>query len=290
MSDSILLIGILFALSAGLLGFVFVRVYQTVRPTDRAHMDPLPKGVRLLWPLIHFLQHAVTEHLMVDYLEKVNKQLVKSGMDYLYTPEEFIAIRIAVAILTAVGITVFTIMVDLFDWRAVAGATILAFMLPRIKMGEYRKKREAAIIRALPTYMDFLTMAVEAGMNLSGALGQAVEKGPESPIRGEFERVLRDIRAGFSRLEAFEKMAERLEMPVINSLVSALAQSEKTGSNLGNVLRIQANQQRIERFQRAEKAALEAPVKLIIPLVFFIFPVTFLILAFPILMKFMYEM
>lgn len=85
-------------------------------------------------------------------------------------------------------------------------------------------------------------------------------------------------------------MADRLQITEVNSLVSALAQAEKTGASLGSTLRIQADQRRVERFQRAEKKALEAPVKLVFPLIVFIFPVTFMILAFPIAMKFMYEL
>ena len=84
-------------------------------------------------------------------------------------------------------------------------------------------------------------------------------------------------------------MAERLDIHEVTSFVSAVVQAEKMGSSLASVLRIQAEQRRTERFQRAEKKAMEAPVKLIGPLVIFIFPTTFMVLAFPILMKFLHE-
>jgi len=84
-------------------------------------------------------------------------------------------------------------------------------------------------------------------------------------------------------------MAERLDSREIHSFTSALAQAERTGASLGQTLRIQADQRRTERFQRAEKLALEAPVKLVFPLVAFIFPTTFIVLGFPIVMKFLYE-
>ncbi len=147
-----------------------------------------------------------------------------------------------------------------------------------------------AIVKALPTFLDFLTMGVQAGMNVSGAIGQAVEKGPEGPLRQEFEKVIRDVRAGMSRVDALKAMAERLEIREITTFVTAIAQAEKTGASLTEALRIQADQRRVERFQRAEKLAMEAPVKLIFPLVVFIFPMTFIILGFPIAMKFMYEL
>jgi tight adherence protein C len=153
-----------------------------------------------------------------------------------------------------------------------------------------RKKREHQILRTLPTYLDFLTLALEAGLNLTGAIHQLVEKAPRGALHAEFARVQRDIKAGQSRLAALKAMAERLDIREVNTLIAAIAQSEKTGASLGEVLRIQADQRRVERFQRAEKLAMEAPVKLIFPLVTFIFPITFVVLAFPIAMKFMYEL
>lgn len=166
----------------------------------------------------------------------------------------------------------------------------MGWFLPSISLNDFRKKREMAIVKALPTFLDFLTMGVQAGMNVSGAIGQAVEKGPEGPLRQEFEKVIRDVRAGMSRVDALKAMAERLEIREITTFVTAIAQAEKTGASLTEALRIQADQRRVERFQRAEKLAMEAPVKLIFPLVVFIFPMTFIILGFPIAMKFMYEL
>jgi len=163
-------------------------------------------------------------------------------------------------------------------------------MLPLITLNDLRKKRQLAIVKALPVYLDFITMAVEAGLNLTGAVVQAVEKGPDGPLRVELEKVIRDLRAGVPKVEAFRAMGERVHTSEVNSLVSALAQAERTGASVGATLRIQADQRRVERFQRAEKKALEAPVKLVFPLIMFIFPVTFMILAFPIVMKFMYEL
>ena len=128
-------------------------------------------------------------------------------------------------------------------------------------------------------------MCVEGGLNLQGALGQAMEKGPAGPLRNEFAVVLRDLRSGLSRADALRRMAERLDIQEITSFVSSIIQAEKMGASLASVLRVQSEQRRNERFQRAEKMAMEAPVKLVGPLVIFIFPVTFIVLGFPIVMK-----
>ena len=99
--------------------------------------------------------------------------------------------------------------------------------------------------------------------------------------------MLRDIRAGKARADSLRSMAERLAEPNITSFITAVIQAEKMGMNLGPVLRVQADQRRSERFLRAEKLAMEAPVKMLFPLIAFIFPCTFIVLFFPIAMKFM---
>ena len=136
---------------------------------------------------------------------------------------------------------------------------------------------------------DAVTMAVEAGLSLPGALQQATQNGPDGLLKKEIQRVNRDIKAGAGRIEALEALAERLNLREVTGVVAALAQADRSGGSVGETLRIQADQQRVERFQRAEKLAMEAPVKLIFPLVAFIFPTTFLVLAFPILMKLLHD-
>lgn len=143
--------------------------------------------------------------------------------------------------------------------------------------------------RDLPVFLDFIIMAVEAGLNLTGGMQQAAKMGPDGALRQELSIVLRDIRTGLNRQTALRQMADRVQLNELTLLVNALIQAEQSGASMGTTLRIQADQRRTERFQQAEKLAMQAPVKLIFPLIVFIFPVTFLILGFPIVMKFVYE-
>ena len=100
---------------------------------------------------------------------------------------------------------------------------------------------------------------------------------------------LRDVRAGRPRIDALRALADRMDEPSITNLVSALIQAENMGMNLGPILRAQSEQRRAERFARAEKLAMEAPVKMLFPLIAFIFPCTFVVLGFPIAMKFLHQ-
>lgn len=256
---------------------------------DRTYKDPLPRLIRMIWPLVRVVAHNFGERLPADFLEKYQKLLRKSGLDYLFSPSELFGLQI-VSALIMLGMSDFILSsLDLRDFLLEAIGAGLGFAMPLSSITSKRKKRELQLTKELPVYLDFLTMAVQAGMNMSGAIAQAVSKGPEGALRYEFQKVQRDMKAGMSRSSALREMADRLEVRDITGFVTAVVQAEKTGASVGISLKAQADQRRSERFQRAEKAAMEAPVKLIFPLVAFIFPLTFAFIAFPIVMKFMYE-
>jgi len=288
---SILLDGAI--VSAGLCIFFFILGFYALKAMvleeDRTYMDPLPYGLRLIWPFIQIISFFFCSLLPYEFMERIEKRLQHTGVSYLLTAEQFVALRI---ISTVIGFLTGLLLVNAMQggqpvW--VLFTMILGFILPDIWLNDTRKRRELAVIRAMPVYLDFITMAVEAGLNLQGAMGQAMEKAPPSPLRNEFGIVLRDLRSGLPRAEALRRMADRLDIKEVTSFVSSMIQAEKMGASMAAVLRIQAEQRRNERFQRAEKLAMEAPIKLVGPLIIFIFPVTFIVLGFPIAMKFMSE-
>lgn len=279
--------------SAGLSGILLVlgvRALGASLPEEnREYMDPLPPAIRPIWPLLRLLAFHFAGHLPNHYLEKLNTRLHHTGVAYLLTPEQFIGLRVVSAVAAPLCAVYPLLLLDALQLVWVAAAAAGGYFLPDVWLRDTRLRRENALIRQLPVYLDFITMAVEAGLNLTGALKQAREKGPPGAMRSEFGIVLRDIRSGLNRAEALRRMADRLDINEITSFVSAIVQADRMGSSLGQTLRTQAEQRRSERFQRAEKQAMEAPVKLVGPLVLFIFPVTFIVLGFPLVMKFMAE-
>jgi tight adherence protein C len=252
-------------------------------------MDPLSWKLKLLWPFIQIIANFFVIFLPYEMVEKTEKSITSSGVSYLLTAEQFIALRIVSAIIAPLGALFVMFCLDNHQAFWIIAMALLGFMLPTIWLNDVRKKRNDAVIRTLPVYLDFLTMCVEGGLNLQGALTQAMDKGARGPLRNEFSIVLRDLRSGLSRAESLRRMSDRLKIQDITTFVSAIVQAEKMGASLANVLRLQSEQRRSERFQRAEKQAMEAPVKLVFPLVIFIFPITFIVLGFPIAMKFLAE-
>ena len=277
------------AISCILLVLFMALLMSMIDTEDRAYMDPLSWKLKLLWPFIQIIANFFVVFLPYDILEATEKKVSHSGVSYLLSAEQFIALRIISAIIAPFLALFVMVCLENFQpiWFVIT--PLLGFMLPIVWLSDVRKKRNSAVIRTLPVYLDFITMCVEGGLNLQGALGQAMEKAPPGPLRNEFAVVLRDLRSGLSRADALRRMAERLDIQEINSFVSSIIQAEKMGASLATVLRVQSEQRRNERFQRAEKMAMEAPVKLVGPLVMFIFPVTFIVLGFPIFMKFLGE-
>ncbi len=281
------------AFSTGLCVFLSLMVLyelnRIAKEEDRAYMDPLPPGLKIIWPFVKIISYFFCSMLPYEMMERLEKRLQNTGVSYLLTAEQFVALRV---ISTILGFFFGIILINALGENQpiwVLFSTIVGYLLPDLWLHDTRKRRELAVIRAMPIYLDFITMTVEAGLNLQGALAQAMEKAPKSPLRNEFGIVLRDLRAGLPRSEALRRMADRLNVKEVTSFVSAMIQAERMGASLAAVLRVQAEQRRSERFQRAEKLAMEAPIKLVGPLIIFIFPVTFIILGFPLVMKFLSE-
>lgn len=284
-----LIIAFCFAGVVCLVIYSFRNISRTVPDEDRNYMDPLTRKMKLVWPLINFFAYYGSPFLSDRYIEKTKIQLKRAELAYLMGPEQLFGLQVfsclMAGLISLMVITLFDIGEPIYSLFFF----LLGYYLPFLSANDRRKLREISIIRDLPVYLDFLVMSLEAGLNLSGAVQQAVEKGPAGPLNNELNAVQRDIRAGMSRMEALKQMAERLNLREINNLVTSLAQAEKSGGSITETLRIQSDQRRTERFNRAEKLALEAPVKLIFPLVAFIFPCTFIVLFFPIVLKFMTE-
>jgi tight adherence protein C len=254
---------------------------------DQTYRDEPPKRFKVLWPLVLAVATLSTLLLRESRARKIDTRLQKGGVDYSLTPQQFFSAQVVYA---ALGATLFLMVGGSLSFSTL-GCLLLGagagFLYPELWLTEKIKCRQLTLLKALPFFLDVVTLGVESGLNLAGAIHQAVEKTRPGPLTYEMNRVMRDVRAGRARVDALRDLAARLNTPPISSLVSAMVQGELTGSSLGPILRAQSDQRRTERFQRAEKMAMEAPVKMLAPLVMFIFPCTFVVIGFPIVMKFL---
>jgi tight adherence protein C len=263
------------------------RIVTEVPKDDRQYMDPPPRFYRLTWPLVRLVAHHCGWAVSEVTASRIQMALKRAGQDYTLTPVQFFAGKLIASAMFAGGLAWITAKVGPGALLGAIPGCVFGFFLPEMWLSDMTKARNLKILKRLPFFLDIVTMAVESGMNLSSALAKSVEKMPHGPLLSEINRLLREVRAGKPRTDALRDMAARLDFGAINSLVSALVQGELMGSSIGPILRGQAEQRRTERFQRAEKLALEAPVKMLGPLIFCIFPCTFVVIGFPIFTQLM---
>lgn len=279
------------ALAAGL-GFAALRSLLAVPPEDRRWRERPPPGWWVAWPVLRPLGMALDPLLPPSGRARLARALRQAGLDRALEPAQVVAGCVLAG--TGVGVAATALLAsarDVPDWLAMLPmpAALCAAAWPAAWLRERRAARLRAIVRALPFFLDVVTLSVESGANLTGALQHAVSKGPGGPLQVELERVLRDVRAGRTRTEALRALAERLDVPSVSSWVAAMVAAERHGSALGPILRAQAEQRRLERFQAAEKRAMQAPVKMLFPLLVFIFPCTFVLLFFPVVVRLLEE-
>ncbi len=160
------------------------------------------------------------------------------------------------------------------------GGSLLGFFLPVMLLSSRIKRRQDIILKAMPDALDLLTVCVEAGLGFDQAMVKVSEKW-ENELSLAFERVIQEVRLGKLRREALRDMADRMDLSDMTSFVAAIIQADQLGVSMGKVLRIQSDQMRMKRRQRAEKKAHEAPVKMLIPMAFLIFPAIYIVLLGP---------
>lgn len=161
-----------------------------------------------------------------------------------------------------------------------AGASLLGFFLPDMWLKSRIDRRQKEIRKALPDALDLLTICVEAGLGLDAAIDRVQSKW-DNELSLIFARVLREMQLGKLRREALRDMANRVGIPEITSFVAAIIQSEQLGVSMANVLRIQADAMRVKRRQLAEEEAQKAPIKMLFPMAFLIFPSLMIVLLGP---------
>ncbi|NYT85857.1 type II secretion system F family protein [Pollutimonas harenae] len=278
-------------LAAGLSLYLLVWVFTRPLLQKKGQMHHMPGRLllHLSWPWILALTPVCQPFVSWRMRRGLSQRLLTAGLGQWCLPEHIVAMQlfglftltlVSALTLQASGVSRLTHIV-----LPCLLVGLVGMLWPRYWLRSLARQRQLQMLREFPFLLDMTTLCVEAGLNLHGALQQAAQHGPEGPLRGELRHALADMRAGVPRVQALQKLAQRCGVPAVQSLVTALAQADQLGMNLGPLLRSQSEQRRVERFLRAEKLALEAPVKMLFPMVFCIFPCTFLIIGFPIVIK-----
>jgi tight adherence protein C len=267
--------------------------YVTLADGRKAERS-LPLLFRMLLPFVPNLASFASRPGFARTRKAADEMIVAAGMEGLLTGTEFVALKFLVPLTCGSAWLVLVLLLGrLMPESPFAGNGIvfgmagflLFYAYPLMWLRGTLKRRHLSIMRALPFVLDLLTLSVEAGMDFMGALQRNCERRKLDPLNEELIRMTREIQVGTPRRVALRNMADRVRQPDLKGVAHALIQADELGVSIGSILRIQSDQLRGRRFDRAEKLANEAPVKMLGPLLLCIFPAVLVILLMPILMQ-----
>ena len=231
---------------------------------------------RIFVPFFRRIGSIISRFAPQEMLERTSKQLEQAA--WSIGPAEFMGISILSTI--ALGGFGWWIAGDGRKLLFGLGGLLVGVMLPRLMLGSAVSRRKESILKKLPDALDLMTICVEAGLTFDGAMTKVDEKW-EDPLSNEFGRVVNEIQLGKTRRQALKDMTTRMEVSDVQTFVASILQADQLGVSVGKVLRIQSDQMRVRRRQRAEEKAQQAPVKMLFPMVFLIFPALFVVLLGP---------
>ena len=263
--------------------------YEVESVRDQELLNPLAE--RALLPVLGALTNIGRRLTPVGYVDGVRQKFVLSGRPSPDIIDRFLAIRVVTVVLVPVSFWFFYIWNPLgISGNTQMGVTALVslglILGPDAQLNRAVEDRQKSILRGLPDIIDLLVISVEAGLGFEQALQRTITS-VEGPLSEEFARMLGEVRAGSTRAEAMRAMDGRIEVAEVRSFVLAILQADTFGVSIGRVLRAQAEEMRIKRRQLAQEKAQKAPVKMLIPMVFCIFPALFTVVLGPAVIRIM---
>lgn len=230
---------------------------------------------------------AYSRHIpLLGLKERYAAQLEKAGLRFELSADEFLALK-AGALVVAIGVALVVYLSIAQNLLIVAAVIFLGFMFPDMRLQAAVQKQQHAFLRALPGFLDLMALSVEAGMGFDAAVLRLTEVLEPGPLIWRFQVFLRSMNVGKTRVEALREMAHRVDLPDFTSFANVVIQATDTGASMGPVLRTASAEMLSRRFDRAEKAAHELPVKILLPLFVFVFPATFVMVLGPVYFQFM---
>jgi tight adherence protein C len=248
-----------------------------------------PFSERFLRPAIERLGSMMSRSTPQKARLNLMNRLDLAGRPGNLTPEDFAAVRIvAAAVLAAAGLLIGLLLGNpVYLVISLALGAVLGFYAPVLWLKQKVDARRSEIQKGLPDAMDLLVIAVDAGLGFDAALARVTDK-YKNALSEEFAKVLREVSLGRPRLEAMDEMGRSSGVEDLHNFIQAIIQSEQFGTGIGKILRIQADEMRRKRRQRAQEKAAQATLKMMLPMVGCIFPTLWIVLLGPaalILMK-----
>lgn len=262
-------------------------VQQTAEELDEAEEKP-SLYTRVLSPVIREFKKSFKKRMPGEKEARLERRLLQAGSPFNMTPVDFRIFQLALFFICPMATGIYASLLQAGTGMLVLFVIVgvgIALFLPQYYLTIKIKQRNKRAIRELPDVLDLLTVSLEAGLGFDGALGKLIAK-KEGVLATEFQRCLEEIRLGKTRREALGGVKERITADEVSLLISSIIQAERLGIGMVQVLRVQSHEVREQRKQRAEEEAMKAPIKMLFPLVLFIFPSLFIVLLGPAIIQF----
>jgi tight adherence protein C len=243
----------------------------------------LPFSQRVLVPLLEGIGRIAQRFTPQNTIESMRHKLELGGIAHKIKAVQFLSIRIIGSLVLGMLSLLIAFAGSIpFVQRLlmIVVAFVLGYLVPGIWLGSKISRRQKDVLKALPDALDLLTICVEAGLDFSSAMQKVAEKW-DNELSFAFLRTVQEMQLGKLRREALRNMADSMDVPDVTSFVAAIVQADALGVSMAKVMRIQSDTMRMKRRQRAEEKARQAPVKMMLPLVFFIFPTILIVLLGP---------
>jgi len=254
-----------------------------VRPRTLEELElQRPLADRTIKPIIQGLSGLVGRFYPANTARSLQLKLKRAGMESTST-EFFLGVKGFAAIVGAIAASALVNLMTsdtTFTLLGLVGGLVLGFYAPDFYLSSKAGGRGGGILNQLPDALDLLTISVEAGLGFDAAIVKVTEK-LKGPLSDEFKRAAAEQRIGKSRQEALRGISERVEVKELQNFISAIIQADQLGVSMSKVLRIQSEQLRMERRQRAEEKAARAPILIMLPTVGCIFPSLFIVILAP---------
>lgn len=243
-----------------------------------------PFSERVIIPIVRRLGEFSARFTPQKAIQDTARRLELAGNPWPIDAATFLAIRFILAVVLA-GFLIAVVLISppsnpSDNFMYIGGAAFAGFFLPHLMLTSKITRRQNEIRKAMPDALDLLTICVEAGLGFDAAMSKVSQKW-ENQLSLAFARTIREVQLGKVRRDAMKDMSDRLGIPEMTSFVAAIIQSEQLGVSMAKVLRIQSDQMRVKRRQRAEEEAHKAPIKMIIPMALLIFPSIMIIILTP---------
>ncbi|MDP4169940.1 MAG: type II secretion system F family protein [Bacillota bacterium] len=267
---------------------IFVTGDSTFTQTEKKKEQNPSFFIRYIKPIFHDFKRSFKKRMPGEKEARIEKKLQIAGNPLGMTPVDFRLMQTGLFVGMPFVFGVYGFFLKAGN-AAVAIFAILGVMIglvaPHLYLRHKTKARNRRALRELPDILDLLTVSLEAGLGFDSAISKAVSK-KDGVIVNEFHRCLEEMRLGKVRREALAGIRDRLDVDEVKTFISSILQAEKLGIGMVQVLRVQSSEVREQRKQRAEEEAMKAPIKMLFPLVMFIFPSLFIVLLGPAIIQF----